>query len=367
MTTPREPDSLLSAYLADGIDVLPDRVVDAVLDEAHRTRQRVVFGPRRTPVMNSTVKVILAAAAVIAVAVVGVGVALRTPSNPSVGSGPSAPPSASPASSPTASSSPTLAPISLTGQIAFERTVDGNTDLYMMNLDRTGLVRLTDDPATDHHATWTPDGKTLIFSRETASDPESSDIYALDIESGVETRLTDEPGRSAEPRVSPDGTLIAFDQAPAEPGLHVMDIDGSNKRFVLRFPADLDSLIGWSTDGASLYYVHDGQDILRVDVDGGDPIPVVVDGDHANVSVSADGSTFAFQSDRPPGGNFLMDVDGSNVRHVTGSWTEGFYVNWAPAGDRLVYFEPSGWLYLVRTDGSEPTRWTEGVGPAWRP
>ena len=69
MTTPRDPDRLLSAYLADGIDVLPDRVVDAVLDEAHRTRQRVVFGPRRTPVMNSTFKVILAAAAVIAVVV----------------------------------------------------------------------------------------------------------------------------------------------------------------------------------------------------------------------------------------------------------------------------------------------------------
>ena len=72
MTTPRDPDSLLAAYLADGIDVLPDRVVDAVLDEAHRTRQRVVLGPRRTPVMNSTFKVVLAAAAVIAVIVAGI-------------------------------------------------------------------------------------------------------------------------------------------------------------------------------------------------------------------------------------------------------------------------------------------------------
>ena len=107
MTTPRDPDSLLSAYLTDGIDVLPDRVVDAVLDEAHRTRQRVVFGPRRRPVMNSTFKVILAAAAAVAVVVVGVGLALRPPSNPSVGSDPSA----SPASGPTTIPSPTLAPI----------------------------------------------------------------------------------------------------------------------------------------------------------------------------------------------------------------------------------------------------------------
>ena len=103
MTTPRDPNNLLSAYLANGIDVLPDRVVDAVLDEAHRTRQRTVLGPRRTPVMNSTFKVILAAAAVVAVAVVGIGFAALPRSNPSIGSGPSTPPSASPASGPTAS------------------------------------------------------------------------------------------------------------------------------------------------------------------------------------------------------------------------------------------------------------------------
>ena len=41
MTTAARSRQLSSAaYLADGIDVLPDRVVDAVLDEAHRTRRR---------------------------------------------------------------------------------------------------------------------------------------------------------------------------------------------------------------------------------------------------------------------------------------------------------------------------------------
>jgi hypothetical protein len=94
MTTPREPEGLLSAYLADGIDVLPDRVVDAVLDEAHRTRQRVVLGPRRTPVMNSTFKVFLAAAAVIAVIVAGINF---LPRNDAAVGGPS---SASPLPSP---------------------------------------------------------------------------------------------------------------------------------------------------------------------------------------------------------------------------------------------------------------------------
>jgi hypothetical protein len=69
MTTPRrDPEALLSAYLAVGMEALPDRVVDAVLDEVHRTRQRTVFGPWRTrPASRATI----AAAAVVALLALG--------------------------------------------------------------------------------------------------------------------------------------------------------------------------------------------------------------------------------------------------------------------------------------------------------
>ena len=68
MTKPRDPDALLSAYLADGMTVLPDRVVESVLDEVHRTRQRTVFGPWRT---RSMLRAVLSAAAVVAMLVIG--------------------------------------------------------------------------------------------------------------------------------------------------------------------------------------------------------------------------------------------------------------------------------------------------------
>ncbi len=66
MTTMRDPDALLAAYLADGMEVLPDRVVDSVLDEVHRTRQRVVFHPRRTPMMFRPALVAAVLAALVA-------------------------------------------------------------------------------------------------------------------------------------------------------------------------------------------------------------------------------------------------------------------------------------------------------------
>ena len=47
-----------------------------------------------------------------------------------------------------------------------------------------------------------------------------------------------------------------------------------------------------------------------------------------------------------------MDVDGTNVRHVTGSWVKGYpVVAGALDGEHLAYSRPDGWMYLVRTDG----------------
>jgi hypothetical protein len=107
MTRQREPDELLDAYLAEGMHFLPDRVVDAVLDEVHRTRQRAAFGPWRIQRISSTLKLALAAAAVVAVALIGI---TFLPQNGGFG-GPGA---ASP--SPAVSSRPTPTPIPLDSQ-----------------------------------------------------------------------------------------------------------------------------------------------------------------------------------------------------------------------------------------------------------
>ncbi|MEP6639219.1 MAG: hypothetical protein ABJC39_07695 [Chloroflexota bacterium] len=114
MTTLRNPDALLAAYLVDGMDALPERVADAVLDEVHRTRQWAVFGPLRT---RSTFQVGLGAAAVVGVLVVG-GAFFIQRGQPSVGPGatavasshPSQPAVVGPSATPAARPSPSLEP-----------------------------------------------------------------------------------------------------------------------------------------------------------------------------------------------------------------------------------------------------------------
>ena len=102
MTTSRDPDALLVAYLADGMTVLSDRVIDAVLDEAHRTRQRAGFGPWRS--LQMLKPMFAAGAAIVAVVVGAYAFGLLNPPNtePGASATPSVMPSQSDGPPPTA-------------------------------------------------------------------------------------------------------------------------------------------------------------------------------------------------------------------------------------------------------------------------
>src|SRR5262245_62486546 len=71
MTTPRDPDRLIRAFLLEGAEQLQDQVYDEVRAEIDQKRQRAVFGPWRVPTVSKLVPIGLGAAAVIAVLFLG--------------------------------------------------------------------------------------------------------------------------------------------------------------------------------------------------------------------------------------------------------------------------------------------------------
>lgn len=50
--------------------------------------------------------------------------------------------------------------------IAFVGRVDGNDDIYLLELASGRITRLTDDGATDSMPAWSPDGKHIVFIRD---------------------------------------------------------------------------------------------------------------------------------------------------------------------------------------------------------
>ncbi len=146
MTTNQEFERTVRSWLQPGLTTLTDDVLDAVIDQLPATPQRRPMWSRpRASTMGSSAKLLLATAAVIAVAVVGFGLASgRGLPNPGVGAT-----SPSPLASPSPRTAPSpdrLPPLRLPGTRASPAGVYGweGVDGY-----RTGMHKVRDGESAD--------------------------------------------------------------------------------------------------------------------------------------------------------------------------------------------------------------------------
>jgi hypothetical protein len=157
----RDTTRIVRSWLESGVTDLPDRVLDQVLDQLPTTPQRRhQWQARRSYTMNSTLKMVIAAAAVVVVGVVGFGLVSGS-SVPGVGASPTATPSAAPTPVPSAS------PILL--------LPSANTAI------EPGRYRISSpvgDLSIDVPAGWISMGSDILRTTSD-SDPEAAAIFAV--------------------------------------------------------------------------------------------------------------------------------------------------------------------------------------------
>lgn len=91
--------------------------------------------------------------------------------------------------------------------ILLSAIIDGNSDIYEMNISANIAKRLTKNPAIDTTPSYSPDGKQIAFS----SDREGSQqIYVMDADGSSVVRISKSAGSYSKPVWSPDGKLLAF-------------------------------------------------------------------------------------------------------------------------------------------------------------
>jgi hypothetical protein len=264
------------------------------------------------------------------------------------------------------------APIAPMDPIAFHY----DRDIYLVNPDGTGLVRLTNHPylVSNFQPDWSPDHTKIAFVSNRDGNDE---IYVMNADGSGQTRLTYTPAsRERSPAWSPDGTRIAFDTDRHENDeIYVMNADGSGQTR-LTYNSVNDNNPTWSPSGTQLAfqsYRSGNWEIYVMNADGSGQTNLTKhSANEQNPAWSPSGTQIAFSSNRNgtddiytvnPGGGGLTRVTYYNLANE-------YNVDWSPDGQRMVFLYQASFswigLYVMNADGTEAAYVIDyGMTPSW--
>ena len=249
-----------------------------------------------------------------------------------------------------------------------------------MNADGSDVVDLTNQNNWNDQASWSPDGKQIVFTSQRDG---RNQIYVMNADGSNQHNISNSQYDDEVPDWSPDGTRIAFRRdIPASGGavdnqIWVMNIDGSNQHNVSG--ADTTDISpSWSPDGAKIAYSGNG-DIWTMNPDGSDKTDLTND-PRVNYEPSwggPDGHEIAFTSTRTGGPTiWVIHDDGTGLKQLT--TMTGLESSWAPDGSAIVYtgsLDNNSQHYDIwemKPDGSDQTDLTPNdpalnAEPSWQP
>jgi len=262
----------------------------------------------------------------------------------------------------------------------------GDHDVFLMDLDGSNQIRLTNNPAYDDQPKWSPDSLKIAFMSDRDGNFE---IYTMNADGSNQTRITNNPAADGFPVWSHDGAKIAFVRGdlrdPSTFEIFVMDANGSNQT-QLTNDAAIDGVPSWSPDNSKIVFMSGGSsvfdpnsfEIFVMNADGSSRTRLtnnsIVDG---QPSYSPDGTRILFASGDAMNPNgieiFVMDADGSNRNQLTSNTVTDGFPAWSFDGSNIVFAsgtiasETTVELFMMNANGTNPAKLTTNSELDWFP
>ena len=254
----------------------------------------------------------------------------------------------------------------------------GNSDIYLMNPDGTGQIKLTRHPASDSQPVWSPTGEKILF---TSNRDGISDLFLMNADGTNVQQVFQKLANRRHGTWAPDGKRIAYyrvDGEINETGIYTAAIDGTGEERIVSGwqPA-------WSPDGSEIVFIslEDlGMHIINLQTGVDDIVLPMEQAIPFDPVWSPDGTQIAFTGVNLVQlvlGNFLkaggklpnaveaiytVNRDGSQLERVVFGDIKTSDPAWSPFGNQLVYEQPVGkeiHLFSITLGSDNPHQLTD--------
>ena len=275
-------------------------------------------------------------------------------------------------------------------QIVFHSDPNGGSDFYLMNVDGSGLIRLTENFNTEAFATVSSDGRWLAFANR-----RDHGLHLLDLDAAEQSSATVEPilvtssaKKGDTPSWSPDGQKLAYvDESTGH--IVLLNVNGDDGSVTANFDTQAPGFgPSWSADGTNLTFFSDRDGNAEIYVMGSDGSNQTRLTDHPAPDYSPrwspDGQHLLFISERDGNAEvYVINTDGSGLLNLSNDTAHDEFAFWSPDGRRIVYVSYQGGadpfsigegnaeIFIVNADGSSKMNLTANDvwdgDPAWSP
>ena len=280
------------------------------------------------------------------------------------------------------------AQVSEATHIAFTSPREGNNEIYIMDTKEKNLQNLTNHPARDWQAAFSPDGQWMAFVSNRSG---TNRIYLMNRNHNELRPLTTHLASKADfdPDWSPDGQWIAFTSNLPDvptPTNHIYKINVNTGDLQLLTDTGYNRFPKWSPDGDRILFYStrkEGNDLFLMKSNGKNARRVRERRfGGGKPTWSPDGKQIAYSmTDLAGVGIYIMTDDGQNNRRITLENTWSGISAWSPDGQWIAYEleVESPWgnlnrdsnIHLVSPDGIETRQLTKHPArdryPAWVP